>query len=103
MKLIVCAKSKRGLFIGLPSAAGYSVFSTHEPDAIQPGDILTSPTWDDEADLFRTVRNVTRGKEVSVEIESWSLSLDEARDLLGGAKESSDITWHPPWPGHAIG
>lgn len=103
MKLIVCAKSKRGLFIGLPSAAGYSVFSTHQPDAIKPGDILTSPTWDDEEDLFRTVRNLTSDKEISIEIESWSMSLDDARDLLGDAGDSSEIAWHPPWPGHAPG
>jgi len=103
MKLIVCAKSKRGLFIGLPSAAGYSVFSTHQPDAIKPGDILTSPTWDDEEDLFRTVRNLTSDKEISIEIESWSMSLDDARDLLGDGGDSSEIFWHPPWPGHAPG
>ena len=103
MKLIVCAQSNRSLFIGLPSATGYSVFSTHEPEAIKPGDILTSPTWDDESDLFRTVRNLTSDREISVEIESWSLSLDEAREMLGGDKESSGITWHPPWPGHAPG
>lgn len=101
MKLIVCAKSNRGLFIGLPSAAGYSVFSSHQPDAIKPGDILASPTWDDEADLFRTVKNLTSGEEIAVEIESWSMTLDEARDLLGDAGDSSGVIWHPPWPGHA--
>lgn len=103
MKLIVCAKSNRGLFIGLPSAAGYSVFSSHEPGAIKPGDILTSPTWDDEEDLFRTVKNLTSAKEVAIEIESWSITLDEAREMIGDIGDASGITWHPPWPGHAPG
>ncbi len=99
MKLIVCAKSENGRFIGLPSATGYAVFSSAQADAIQPGDILANPTWDDESGLQPTVRNLTTEEDIKVRLESWALELAQARALLAEEEQSSGIVWHPPWPG----
>lgn len=95
MKLVVCAKSETGTFIGLPSAAGYTVFSVDEMDAVQPGDILASPTWDDEEGLARRVKNLTTNEVVKVRIAAWALTFDESRALVG----EDGLKWHPPWPG----
>lgn len=95
MKLIVCAKSAKGHYIGMPSAAGYTVFSTLDADAIQPGDLLSNPVWNDEGGRFPEVRNLTTDEAVRVELRAWSLTLEEATGKLGGA----EIVWHPPWPG----
>jgi len=98
MKLVVCAKSEHGRFIGLPSASGYTVFSADDPSAIHPGDILANPTWDEESVPAPNVRNLTSDEQVKVRLEKWGLTLPEARELLE-AGTSPAITWHPPWPG----
>ena len=99
MKLIVCAKSDDGRFIGMPSASGYTVFSADHADGIKPGDILANPTWDDEDGIAHTVRNLITDGEFKVRLENWSLTLPEARSLLEKDGTAGSITWHPPWPG----
>ncbi len=98
MKLVVCAKSDQGRFIGLPSATGYVIFTADDADAIHPGDILSNPTWDDESVPAPNIRNLTTDEQVKVRLEKWGLSLPEARELLTQADPSA-IKWHPPWPG----
>jgi len=98
MKLVVCAKSDEGRFIGLPSATGYVVFSADHADAIHPGDILSNPTWDEESVPAPNIRNLTTDEQVKVRLEQWGLSLPEARELLSDPVPAA-ITWHPPWPG----
>lgn len=99
MKLVVCAKSNSGSFIGLPSAAGYTVFSAGEVDAVHPGDILANPSWDDEAGLDLEVKNLTTDETVRVRIVKWAITLDEARDWILARKSPETLVWHPPWPG----
>jgi hypothetical protein len=99
MKLVVCAKSPAGSFIGLPSAAGYTVFSSDNKAAVRPGDILASPAWDDEEGDLKTVRNLTTAEEVRVYLIDWSLSLAAARDLISKREDDAPLVWHPPWPG----
>jgi hypothetical protein len=101
MKLVVCAKSDHGRFIGLPSATGYIVFTADHADAIHPGDILSNPTWDEESVPAPNVRNMTSDDNVKVRLERWGLTLPEACDLLEQA--NTPVTkWHPPWPGPAM-
>lgn len=97
MKLVVCAKSRNGSFIGLPSAAGYTVFTSAYVDAIHPGDLLANPTWDDEGGTEIKVTNLTKEEKVKITLQKWSLSLNEAREVVG----DEELTWHPPWPGNA--
>lgn len=98
MKLIVCAKSEQGRFIGLPSASGYTVFSADDADAIHPGDVLTNPTWDQESVPAPNVKNLTTGEHVKVRLEQWEMTFPQARDVLENGTVTA-ITWHPPWPG----
>ena len=98
MKLVVCAKSENGSFIGLPSAAGYTVFSADDAEAVRPGDILASPTWDDEEGLLRKVQNLTTEESVRIQIIDWALKLPDARKLIEQEQKEA-LTWHPPWPG----
>lgn len=99
MKLIICAKSDQGRFIGLPSATGYTVFSADCPDDIHPGDVLSNPTWDGESPPAPTVKNLTTNETVKVRLEQWEMTLPEARELLEQGTTPAAITWHPPWPG----
>jgi hypothetical protein len=99
MKLVVCAKSDNGAFIGMPSAANYSVFTARETAAIDAGDILANPAWDDEAGSFVDVKNLSKQSEVRVEIVDWSMTLEQARKLLEKLDPKGVLKWHPPWPG----
>ncbi len=99
MKLVVCARSENGSFIGMPSAASYSVFTARDATAIAPGDILANPTWDDAGGSLADVRNLSRTSEVRVEILDWSMTLEQARKLLAKLDPGGRIDWHPPWPG----
>jgi hypothetical protein len=99
MKLVVCGKSPDGTYIGMPSAASYTVFTARDAGAVDQGDILAKPTWDEEAGSPVDVKNLTKGGEVRVEILDWSMTLEQARKLVEKLDPKGGITWHPPWPG----
>ena len=99
MKLVVCAKSDNGSFIGMPSASAYTVFTTPEATAIDAGDILANPTWDDENGSVVDVKNLSKSAGVRVEILDWSMTLEQARKLVEKLDPRGVLKWHPPWPG----
>lgn len=98
MKLVVCAKSDGGTFIGLPSASGYTLFTADDRDAVQPGDILANPTWDEESVPAPNVKNLTTGELVKVRLVKWGMTLPESMAAMDSL-DASALSWHPPWPG----
>lgn len=98
MKLVVCAKSDNGTFIGMPSAASYTVFTARDAAAIDAGEILANPTWDDESGTLIDVKNLSRRTEVRVELLDWSMTLEQARKLQKKLDPEGGVKWHPPWP-----
>jgi hypothetical protein len=99
MRLIVCGKSEDGRCIGMPGGvAGYVVFTVMEPVEVTPGDLLSSPIWDEEDAVIPDVVRLKTGEKFPVRIEGAGLALEIARRMVAGG-----VTWHPPWPGTTAG
>lgn len=98
MRLLVIARSNRYSYIGLTKEEGYTVFTLDDSVAIDVGDYLSAPAWDDREGLFVEVQNKTKGEAVHICIENWHMRLQTAEELLCRLAKPTEVYWLPPWP-----
>lgn len=82
MQIRVEAKSDSGFFLANEPEEGYVLFGLDDSIDIEVGDVVSRPHWDDRHGLFVEARNVTRGENVHICIEDWSMSRETAYGRL---------------------